>query len=599
MSITVTTVTDEPAGELSVNKRAVLYLRVSSKRQMDTAIDIDPDGNSIATQRDWCLRKTVTLEAEMVREFIEPGNSAQTIDKRPVFRELLAYLAEHPEIDYVVIYMRSRAFRNYIDAGVTERQLTKFGVKLVSAKEDFGEGIWADAMKGVADIMNEVQVRMSGEDIKIKLQHKALNGGTIGRAKIGYLNARIDIDGRLVNTISLDPDRAPLVKQAWELYATGDYSLDALSEVMADQGLTTRPSARWPAQPVSVNKLNQMLRDPYYTGVMVYKGQIIPEGRHEAIVSQALFNRVQDIMNSRQQRGSRSRVHHHYLKGTLYCQRCHEAGRTSRLIFTEGLSHNGTRYGYFKCRGRQEGVCDLPHLPVWLVEEAIEKTYATLRLGDDFTEEVRTRLDASMQDEQQIIRETHANLNKELATLDTKEERLLDLAEDDTLPRAKVKERLRGIQLERARIREAMTDTSQQLALGAQVLRAALDLVSDPERLYLNAPDEVRQRLNQTFYAAFYLDDRAHVTAPLKPPFDDLHDAAAAFYRKRQASLRAERRIATSRRSGNAKPPKTTKTPSLHLADVFSVNGWSKRVMVGPPGLEPGTYGLKVRSSAN
>ena len=40
-------------------------------------------------------------------------------------------------------------------------------------------------MKGVADIMNEVQVRMSGEDIKVKLQHKAMNGGTIGRAKLG------------------------------------------------------------------------------------------------------------------------------------------------------------------------------------------------------------------------------------------------------------------------------------------------------------------------------------------------------------------------------------------------------------------------------
>ena len=30
--------------------QAVIYLRVSSKRQMDTAADIDPEGNSIATQ---------------------------------------------------------------------------------------------------------------------------------------------------------------------------------------------------------------------------------------------------------------------------------------------------------------------------------------------------------------------------------------------------------------------------------------------------------------------------------------------------------------------------------------------------------------------
>jgi DNA invertase Pin-like site-specific DNA recombinase len=143
--------------------RALTYLRVSSRRQLDTAIDIDPDGNSIATQREHVTRKVAALGTTVRQEFLEPGTSAQTIEQRAVFRALLQYLREHRgEIDYVVIYMRSRAFRNYVDAGVTERQLARLGVKLVSAKEDFGEGIWADAMKAVADIMNEVQVRMSG-----------------------------------------------------------------------------------------------------------------------------------------------------------------------------------------------------------------------------------------------------------------------------------------------------------------------------------------------------------------------------------------------------------------------------------------------------
>src|SRR4051794_29123945 len=118
---------------------ALTYLRVSSRRQMDTAVDIDPDGNSIATQRDYVGREAAALGAGIRREFLEPGISAQTIEKRAVFRELLRYIKEHPgEIDYVIIYMRSRAFRNYIDAGVTERQLSALGVKLVSAKEDFG-----------------------------------------------------------------------------------------------------------------------------------------------------------------------------------------------------------------------------------------------------------------------------------------------------------------------------------------------------------------------------------------------------------------------------------------------------------------------------
>jgi hypothetical protein len=38
---------------------------------------------------------------------------------------------------------------------------------------------------------------------------------------------------------------------------------------MTERGLTTRPSARWPAKPVSVNRLHTMLKDPYYTGLVV------------------------------------------------------------------------------------------------------------------------------------------------------------------------------------------------------------------------------------------------------------------------------------------------------------------------------------------
>lgn len=52
-------------------------------------------------------------------------------------------------------------------------------------------------------------------------------GGHPFRAPIGYLNSReILDDGREIRTITTDPERAPLVLLAFELYATGDYSLD-------------------------------------------------------------------------------------------------------------------------------------------------------------------------------------------------------------------------------------------------------------------------------------------------------------------------------------------------------------------------------------
>src|SRR4051794_34203723 len=62
MSLETTTET-RTAAEFDDDAKAVLYLRVSSKRQMDTAVDIDPDGNSIATQREVSTRKANNLAA--------------------------------------------------------------------------------------------------------------------------------------------------------------------------------------------------------------------------------------------------------------------------------------------------------------------------------------------------------------------------------------------------------------------------------------------------------------------------------------------------------------------------------------------------------
>ena len=425
---------------------AVIYLRVSTPDQLNTAIDIDPEGNSIATQRDFCLRRARGVNASVQQEFVEPGTSAQSIEKRPVFKQLLAHLDEHPEVTHVIVYMRSRAFRNYTDAAVTKRRLAEKGVKLLSAKEDFGEGYIADAMEGIIDIFNEMESRRNGEDIKAKLRNKALNGGTVSRAKLGYLNTRAEHDGRLYNTITVDEQRAELVTKTFELYATGDYSISRLEATMADLGLTTRASARWPEQAVSTSKLHRMLSDPYYAGWVRADGKLV-EGRHQPLVSQELFDRHETG-------GARDRVHQHYLKGMLYCARCDAKGRLSRLIYTRAKGRNGREYAYYLCRSRQDALCDLPHLPVAQVEDAIERHYDTLPLPRDFIDTVDGKLTETLDEDLASTHEMHSHLTAELAKLDRREERLIDLAADGLLDRSKIQERSNQIQIERARIND-------------------------------------------------------------------------------------------------------------------------------------------------
>lgn len=558
---------------------AVTYLRVSTKKQLYTAIDLDPDGNSISTQRDYTSRKADSYEVPVDREFIEPGNSAKTLMDRPVFRELLQYVTDNPQIKYVIVYMRSRAFRNHIDAAIVGRQLEKLGVRLVSAKEDFGEGPNAVAMEAMLDVMNGWTNTIQGIDISTKMQRKAAAGGTLGRAPLGYRNVTREHEGRRINTVAVDDVRAPLVRTSFELYATGDYTLERLEATMADRGLTAPAFGKLPERPVTAKWLHRLLQDTYYIGEVVYKGETF-DGRHEAIISRELFRQVQDVRHQRSSSGQRDRIHHHYLKGMLFCDRCARHERTSRLVYTQVTGRGGT-YQYYFCRGRQEGLCDLPFLPVTDVEDAIVRHYRTLPLAPDFIDEVQTTLATGVAREQSSTHQLHTRLQQTLKELDSKEERLIDLAADGTIPQAKIRTRLREIQADREHATASLQDTTGELELGREVLHRAIEQLRRPDELYRGADDTTRRFMNETFYDAFYLEQDGVQAATLSEPFADFHRALAVH------------RNGTVMMPHNAKSPhlvgalSTNKCSEASLASVMSDSGSSNDTLVPPMGFEP------------
>ena len=422
---------------------------------------------------------------------------------------MLTYLRENPDVRYVIVYARSRAFRNYIDAAITKRLLDKLNVKLVSAREDFGDGVYADMMEAVTDIFNDVQNKLSGEDIRIKLQHKAINGGTTGKAPIGYLNVRVEHEGRLINTVQIDPKRAPLVRRAFELYATGDYGVAPAPEatLMADLGLSARATGKAPRTPGHLQVAAPYVARPLLPRLHRLQGRGLRRAARTDYRSSALRPRERSDGSSEQERsarpGSRSMSQGHPVPRPL---------RTPRTHFTSDLHRGeepiGARYGYFLCRGRQDGVCDLPYLPANSVEQAIADHYVTLKLPTTFVTDVRRLLEEALAGEQHSVAELHAALSRKLKELEAKEDKLLDLLADDALPKTKVKTKLRKIQVERNAAQASLANTGAELAIGAEVLLDALDLMSDPETSYADGSDAIRRNINETFYQRFYLDEQ-------------------------------------------------------------------------------------------
>ena len=88
---------------------------------------------------------------------------------------------------------------------------------------------------------------------------------------------------------------------AFELAATGDYTMERLADVLSERGLRMRPRANRPAGPISAKYLARLLRDRYYMGIISYEGEEFP-GRHEPLVRDDFLARVQGVPEERLQR---------------------------------------------------------------------------------------------------------------------------------------------------------------------------------------------------------------------------------------------------------------------------------------------------------
>src|SRR6202161_1242577 len=128
-------------------------------------------------------------------------------------------------------------------------------------------------------------------------------------------------DGRRVGIVSLDPEGGQVFTKAFQLYASGEYSIAQLASERNPLGLRSRPTATRAARPLGTSAVQRLLRHPYYVGQLVYKrgtpDEQVFEGRHEPLIDQDTFDRVQVLLDEKRVAGARPRGRPHYLRGSV------------------------------------------------------------------------------------------------------------------------------------------------------------------------------------------------------------------------------------------------------------------------------------------
>ena len=178
--------------------------------------------------------------------------------KRVEFQRMLERISRQRDVDDVIVHDLSRFARNRIDDAIVMADLKKRGVTLISATESIDATPVGQLMHGLLAAFNEYRSAKDGAEVAMKMGQKPKNGGTLGRAPLGYLNATDHVEGRKINTVAIDSERAPFVTLAFELYAQGQMTFQGIAEELTDRGLLTRATARWPAGAVSDSKIHQL-----------------------------------------------------------------------------------------------------------------------------------------------------------------------------------------------------------------------------------------------------------------------------------------------------------------------------------------------------
>src|SRR5579859_1752388 len=231
--------------------RAVLYMRVSSKEQLE--------GYSLEAQREAGIKYIADHGWELVDEYEDRAETARTA-RRKDFQRMLQELEDN-RIDYLLVHKSDRFARNKLDHFVTKDLLKKRGVKLVSVTENFNDDTpQGRLVEGVMASINEYYSDNLGEEVKKGQRQKIRDGGWPSHAPIGYRNVRRDVGVRKAEAVlELDPIQAPLVLELCELYATGAYSERELYDYIVERGMRTRTG-----HPPARSAVHDMLTNPFY-----------------------------------------------------------------------------------------------------------------------------------------------------------------------------------------------------------------------------------------------------------------------------------------------------------------------------------------------
>ncbi len=440
--------------------RYYAYTRVSTQRQGEKGVSLQEQQAAIAR---YAQRNNL-----QIAEWFEERVTAAKLG-RPLFANMVKALRAGRASGVIIhkIDRSARNLRDWSDLG----DLIDSGVAIHFANESIdlftrGGRLSADIQAVVASDY----IRNLREETIKGMRGRLKQGLYPWGAPVGYLDTG---SGKVKE---IDPVRGPLVRQAFELYATGRFSLDTLADELWRRGLIKRNGRK-----VTVNGLSWMLNNPFYMGIIKVEtiGETFP-GKHTPLVSVALFREVQDRLSGRKQ--LKRRAHDFVFRGLFKCALC---GRS--LI---GELQKG--HVYYRCQGKE---CPTKTVREEVLEVAVLASWPRVELTTAQKAQLIEMLTNAGEREINDEATRTSNLKAQLGATKERLARLIDAFVDGTVDKETFEMRKRGLLEEQTALEQNLESEPIDLAAATANLVEALELVGTAQQSYRLASVTLRRDL--------------------------------------------------------------------------------------------------------
>ena len=446
--------------------RVTYYARVSS----DTDEQLNSLDNQIAYYENFIKKNKAWT---FVPGYIDEGLSGISTKKRKHFNEMISD-AKDNMFDLIITKEISRFARNTLDSLQYTRELLSWGVGVFFQNDNINTlDEDAELRLTIMSSIAQDELRKLSSRVKFGHQQAIKSGVVLGNSRIfGYQK-----DGK---RLIIDESQAPMVRDLFRLYATGEYSMKQLEKIFYEQGYRN-----YNGNKIAHTTMSGIISNPKYKGYYVgnkvrivdmftkkqkflppeewvmFKdetGEVVP-----ALVSEELWDKANEVLRRRSEDvKNRQGVcnHANLLTGKLFCSHCGAA-----YYRRESKSKDGTVNSKWVCSNKiNNGADACPSFPIYEdeIKPILFEVFSETKVDVEALLETYTEMFKSLENDDEASKQI-AEQKRIIELGEQKKNKLLELVTTGSITNANFKSMTDNCDREIDEARKALAELEEQL----------------------------------------------------------------------------------------------------------------------------------------